>query len=95
MTNPQMPFVSFKDGLGTDIINCLREMRALENIETTLEQIQDNNVWLINLHNGKYFLEHFSSDTQNWLSFIVEDLTLGDCFNFFSNVPNEIKIEID
>src|SRR5688500_4342306 len=95
MTNPQMPFVSLEDGPGTDIINCLREMLALDNIETTLEQIQENIVWLINLHNGTYFLEHYSSDTQNWLSFVVKDLTPGDCFDFFSNVPNEIKVEID
>ena len=78
MTDPTMPFIPVEDGPGTDIINCIREMKALEEIAVVLEKIQEEIVWLINLRNGTYFVDNFLEETRNWLSSVVEDLTPGD-----------------
>ena len=42
MTNPSLPFIPVEDGPGTNLINGIREMKALEVIAVVLEEIQEN-----------------------------------------------------
>src|SRR6476620_5561269 len=59
MTNLSLPFIPFEDGPGTNLINGIREIKALEVIAVVLEEIQENIVWLIKHLNGIYFVDNF------------------------------------
>ena len=65
MTNPTMPFIPIEDGPGTDVISCIREMKALKAIAVVLEAIQENIVWLINHLDGTYFVDNFLEEMRN------------------------------
>ena len=95
MTNPSLPFIPVEDGPGTNLINGIREMKALEVIVVLLEEIQENIVWLINHLDGTYFVDNFLEELRNWLSFVVQDLTPGKCYKFFNSIPSNVKKEVE
>ena len=95
MTDPSLPFIPVEDGPGTNLINGIREMKALEVIAVVLEEIQENIVWLINHLDGTYFVDNFLEESCNWLSFVVEDLTPGNCYDFFIDIPSNVKKEVE
>ena len=95
MTNPMLPFIPVEDEPGTNVINCIREMKALKANAVVLKEIQENIVWLINHLDGTYFGDNFLEEMHNWLSSVVEDLIPGNFYDFFMNIPSNVKEEVE